>query len=346
MSQAKEAQSHGAMSSAPPPYSPTAEVKYIGVSANETGVYLVRTDGIVDRSTGSGKVTQMMRPEGLHRFVSVSAGYHATYVLRSDGTVMRSTGSGKFKGVSSEIRPPAGMRYVSVSSGYYASYFVRSDGKVDRTKGRGKIESELAPDNWPNVKYVTVSAGFEATYLVRDDGKIDRFMRKGSIRTIAPEKEGTKYVYVGDQLQRTTSNGQSASVYGNMATYFIRDDGVAVRTVTKGDVSKTYDPPAGVRYISATSGTDVSYLVRSDGKLARITKLSGDITDVVDGSGRNRTAEDGCAVRKYIDASAGQCSYFLREDGSVDRTKAFGTIHHLMKPPSAHDFQPAGCALM
>ena len=52
---------------------------------------------------------------------------------------------------------------------------------------------------------------------------------------------------------------------GPVASYFVRNDGVVERSVHGGKVSTAIEPPAGVKYISASAGMANSYLGRDDG---------------------------------------------------------------------------------
>jgi len=76
-----------------------------------------------------------------------------------------------------------------------------------------------------------------------------------------------------------------------------------------GKVTKTMDPPEGVKYtgVSAGSDTSSSYFLRSDGKVDRNHTI-------------DNTLEPPAGV-KYIGVSAGlDTTYLLRDDGKIDLT--------------------------
>eukprot|EP00729_Bicosta_minor_P026062 gene26062-21337_t len=117
----------GAAAAAAPPMYTKGAITYTYVSACQACVYLVRSDGIVDRSSSGGKVTQQMLPPEGSKYVAVGADSYASYLLTDKGVVVRTTGGGKTSFPASEVRPPPGLTYVAVGAGPVASYFVRSD---------------------------------------------------------------------------------------------------------------------------------------------------------------------------------------------------------------------------
>eukprot|EP00038_Savillea_parva_P000021 m.93614 g.93614 ORF g.93614 m.93614 type:complete len:110 (-) comp10009_c0_seq3:1212-1541(-) len=50
--------------------------RYIDVSSSQDATYLLRSDGIVDRTTGGGKVSKQMIPEEPHRWALSSSPAH------------------------------------------------------------------------------------------------------------------------------------------------------------------------------------------------------------------------------------------------------------------------------
>lgn len=324
----------------PPPYSAdekaTAPLKYIGVSANQEAVYLLRSDGAIDRSTGGGKVSRQLKAPEPHTFVAVSAGPHATYALRSDGAGYRTRkGSSPKNETDGEIRPPPNIRYVAVGAGPSASYLLRSDGKIDRFVGSTKVDKVLEPEGFPAVKYTAISSGHAATYLARSDGKIDR-IKSGSVSmTMVPEKG--KYVMAFPQLTWMQYNGQTAYEVGSYAIYVLRDDGVVIRTVSDGKVDKEYSAAEG-RYVRGASGESSSYLVTDKGCVERLRGHGGDVHETI--------VPDGNFT--YIDVAAGEsAAYLLRSDGLVDRTKSKGKISETMRPPTDEEIKAhGGCSVM
>ena len=172
--------------------------------------------------------------------MGVAAGIFASYLTRSDGVMVRTKGSGKTDGVRSEIRPPPNVTYLAASAGPHGSYLVRSDGKIDRTKSGGAIDREMVPEGWPVVTYTMASAGCDVTYLVRSDGVVD-LIKSGALTTSMVPAAGTKYISVGDQLTMATDK----TMYGQWASYIVRDDGAVIRVVnTKGNINREYPPPS------------------------------------------------------------------------------------------------------
>lgn len=345
----------GSAAATPPTYAAATNeekgpARYTAASASQHCVYLVRSDGVVDRSTRNGAVSNRMEPDAPHTYVAVSAGHHASYLLRSDGVVVRTKGSGKTDGVRSEIRPPPQVRYVAVGAGPHASYLVRSDGKIDRTVRNGQVERELAPVGWPAVKYTAAAGGFDRTYLVRDDGAVDA-IKSGALKNTIVPAAGTRYLSVSDQL--TIQSDKAA--WGNMASYLVRDDGAVIRVVnsnSNGDVNREYPPPAtGVTYVASSAGDSASYLVRSDGKVDRIRGMDGHIEQTLDGTKRSSgAADESTKALQYVGVSAGvSACYLVRGDGAVDRSKRNGEISELMIPPTKEQFERGGgggCSLM
>ena len=149
------------------------QVRYIQVGASSYCTYMVRSDGVVDRTTGRGKVhQQMVPPPGTGKYVFAAADQCASYLLTDNGTIVRTTSGGKTS-IASIINPPPGQAYVKVSAGPIASYFILSDGAVMRSVYGGAID-RVIPAPLQGVKYVDASAGMAFSYLLRDDGLIDR----------------------------------------------------------------------------------------------------------------------------------------------------------------------------
>lgn len=330
------------MASAPPAYSiaglpnglPPAYdhdvVRYVAVSANQDVVYLLRSDGVVDRSS-SGKITHRTAPEmGYgYKYIGVFGGLNVSYLLRDDGKIDRTKGSGK---ITNTIDPPVGLKYVGMSvveNGYY----LRDDGAIDRSNDSyGKVTSTINPP--PGVRYVAVSAGYEVSYFLRDDGKIDASTSRGEIDRTIEAEGGKKYVAISDQLACYRSTGNSTYIDGNVANYFIREDGIADRTTNKGKEVKQIEHDDGLtKYISASAGCSQSYLVRDDGKVVR-TVGKGKIDCEI-------TPPGPLGAAKYVQASCGDsASYFLRTDGKVDRTTGGGKIKQTLECDP--DITPSG----
>jgi hypothetical protein len=137
---------------------PVDGVPFIGVSSQTVGAhggkgedlsnqgnYLIRSDGMVIRTTGSGRLEQRVEPPAGLRYLAASASAAASYYVRSDGAVDRTTrGNGK---VTATMNPPPGTRYIAVSAHMNATYLLRSDGIVDRTTGYGKVQKSMLPSD-------------------------------------------------------------------------------------------------------------------------------------------------------------------------------------------------------
>jgi len=240
---------------------------YTEVSYGRFSTYLLRSDGVIDRSKGSGIVNSINPPPG-KKYIHVASGEHNSYFTRDDGVVDRSTGGGR---INSSFQPPENTNYLSVSIGTSASYLVRDDGSVDRTTGKGKITQTMAAPE--GAQYIAVAGGQEASYLVRSDGIVDRTCGKGEVSSSYEPPAGTKYVSVSDMFA-ITPNGKGDN--SPPAMYFVRDDGAvdrAMEFVLHGDptIHSTLNPPPGCQFVAASSGQFSSYLVQSDGKVARTT---------------------------------------------------------------------------
>ena len=77
-------------------YKPSPKTKYTMVAAGTQASYLLRDDGIIVRTVGSGENCEISPPEKV-KYTQVSSGYSASYFLRDDGKVDRTKGSGKIE---------------------------------------------------------------------------------------------------------------------------------------------------------------------------------------------------------------------------------------------------------
>lgn len=321
---------------APPPYQREGlhRRRYIGVSASQTCVYLLRSDGIVDRSTQGGVVsTQLKAPPPL-RYTGVAAGRDCAYLVRSDGCVVR-TSQGSVTLPVAERHPPPSVRYISAASGCRASYFVRDDGVVDRATTGGRVASELRPAGWPAVKYTRATAGLQGSLLLRSDGVVDRVCGGRVANQLRAAGGSARYVGIGEHVEVRTDDSTRMNRY----FYLLRSDGAADRYRSwEGTLTKTMR--ADAPFVGTASGLQQSYLITADGVAERI--YSGEC------SHRLRPAAQGA---KYIAASCGHSvSYLLRDDGTVDRTMQAGNVHWEMEPPTEQEFQQhrndgVGCAI-
>jgi len=153
--------------------------------------------------------------------------------------------------------------------------------------------------------YVSLSAGVFASYFVRSDGKVDRF-KGGRIDLRLAPPDGAAYV---------------AASTGTHATYLLRDDG-AVDRLLNGQVSQTLTPAdfPKIKYTDVSNSAGPCYLLRSDGQvdLAR----QGEVSSTM-------------ATGPYQQIAGGtDTSYLLKEDGTVDKVYAWGSVCHTFVPPS------------
>lgn len=288
-----------------------ASPQYIFLSAGESQTYLVRSDGACDRSTGAGKVSHRINPPPVSKFVAVSSGCYGSYILRDDGVVCRTTGGGnitaemcppektKYVAVSAgenqsyflrddgvvdrtrgkgviqkSIEPPAGCTYTAVSVGNTATYLLRSDGLVDRISegmppldGKGEVTQTMQCSE-EKVCYTQVSGGLWSSYLLRDDGKIDLTKGKGVVTETIEPPAGITYCGLSSLLA-VTENDKRA---GPHTWYFLRSDGACDRvTSDSSSVSSTLNPPPGLVYTQVSASLHASYLLQSDGVVARTT---------------------------------------------------------------------------
>ena len=316
-----------------------ADVRYVQVAASQHCAYFVRSDGLVDRTTGGGKITQQMVPPASTKYIHVAADQHASYLLTDNGVIHRTTSGGKVS-ASSVINPPPGAAYVTVSSGPIASYFVLSNGSVMRSLHGGAIDSVMAPQP-AGVKYVDASAGMVHTYLLRDDGLVDKVKGGNVIATISPQgRKGTcggpgTVTFVGLGQQLTVSSDKES--HGPFANYLQRSDGLVERVTTRyaphqllSAAAAAAAAAAGIKkgelqqhnYLNVSAGGYCSYLIRDDGVCCR-TVHNGRIQ-------KEMVPEKGT---RYVQAAAGVwSSYVLRSDGAVVRTVTGGNVNKIIFP--------------
>jgi hypothetical protein len=189
---------------------------------------------------------------------------------------------------------------------------VRDDGSIDRTRGPGKIDKTIAPP--AGTTYIGAPGGQEYSYFLRADGVVDRtaemtMFKKatGEISSSYEPPEGAKYIGISEMFAVTPNQYDSSPP----SVYLVRDDGAVDRVVEqtlRGDSSKvsaTLNPPPGKLYVQASSGMHNSYLVQSDGKVARTA--GGGVVDnellsppaagaALDGGDAGEGGGGGCAV--------------------------------------------------
>ena len=313
---------------------PSRGVRYTTVSAGPHVSYFTRSDGTVDRSYGSGRVSSSHAPSapGI-KYIDASAGQFASYYLRDDGAVDRTTSHGA---VSVQMNPPPGHRFTAVESGYHASYLLCSDGTVSRTKGKGVVTTVMRGDgDGDDARYIGMSAGTFYAYLLRADGTVDRCRGGKVLANMAPAgpagppSKGGKGGKGGKGVRYVGVTACEACVY------LVRSDGQVDRSRGRARVHTTMAPPKGTRYTSVSRGFALasskeqqsppySYLVRDDGALDR-TWGSGKV--------QREPLRAGGEGGRYVGASAGsRTSYFLTAEGGVARTTYSGRIDGVTFP--------------
>ena len=289
----------------------------------------MRSDGQIDRTTGGGKVTSRHAcdDKGV-TYVGVAAGIHATYAIRSDGRVDRFTSAtSKTTGIAC---PDDGVRFVSASCSELNSYLLGSNGAIYRFRSATDISKMEAADG---ATYVSVSGGLNTSYFVRSDGKIDFSRGSGSIDGTVDAVEGSPLVAPSQQL--VVSHGPKGEDYSNMANYFVRADGALARTRGSGKISHKVSPPAGLKYLAASAGSDCSYYVRSDGAVDRTTGSDGSVSSTMNPP----------PGTLYVMVAIGTSkSYLLRSDGVADRVTG-GKVQVSMTPDNK-EVKTSSCVVM
>lgn len=297
---------------------------YTGVAVGQGETYLVRSDGIVDKTKLGGQIgCQMVPPEDAGKYIRASADNSQSYLLTDKGIIVRTKWSGATSRASMII-PPTGHKYVNVSSGPVASYFVLSNGVVMRAKWGGAIESRMVPDTH-GVKYIDASAGMSHSYLLRDDGLIDKVKGGSVIATLVPQGSGPKHLqcaarYIGFGQQLTIHNPDGGDK-GPWANYLVRNDGIVER-VTTGVKHQLISAGHNRNYTAASAGDGASYLIRDDGVCCRARSGGHIQNEMIPARGT-----------RYTQAGAGGwASYILRSDGAVVRTVHDGEVMKVLFP--------------
>lgn len=258
---------------------PPQDATYIQVSYGRSNSYLLRSDGSIDRIKSKGIVSSTMNPPPGKKYIKIKAGYGNSYFLRDDGAVDRTAGGGK---LSSSFKPPEKAKYIDLAIGTEFSYFIRDDGCIDRTRGKGNLNLTIHPPE--GTKYIAACGAQDFSYFLRADGAIDRTVEltapwktkgAGKVSSTYQPPAGVKYIAVSEMFAVTPNGKGDTSPW---AVYFVRDDGAVDRVKEQAcpiigedteKVSATLNPPPGLRYVQVTSGIHNSYLVQSDGKIAR-----------------------------------------------------------------------------
>ena len=253
-------------------YKPSPKTKYTMVAAGTQASYLLRDDGIIVRTVGSGENCEISPPEKV-KYTQVSSGYSASYFLRDDGKVDRTKGSGK---IELTMEPPAQAKYVQIVAGHVNSFFLRDDGVVDFSSGHGKIKGSIDCKD-DGVTYINISEqsmGITTDktdtnpyqiYFIRSDGSADKFSTKHF---------GQKDALIGNVKCNNTTSADVKYISGSTcayATYLLRSDGAVDRITSGTAVAQTMNPPPNQRYTIVSAGNSASYLLRSDGKIDRTT---------------------------------------------------------------------------
>eukprot|EP00039_Didymoeca_costata_P027225 m.17848 g.17848 ORF g.17848 m.17848 type:complete len:377 (-) comp6125_c1_seq1:92-1222(-) len=340
----------------PPSYEGTG--KYSSVAKAKNYTYLIRSDGVVERTLHGNKFSQITPPEG-QKYVSVatSCTESLVFLLTDQGLIIQVRGdANKVKLPDDEIRPPAGLRYVAMSVGPTSSYFIRSDGAAERFIW-GRLSSVLQPS--PGLRYELAGAGYMYSYLLQSDGCIAKVEEKGHYLPISR----TQVAVPADKLnitiiKPTTLNETSAKAtkqqealrldtsvrYINIIAdqitsatkkeyyklgrhvYFVRSDGIVERRHGRNDSAPQFIvPEQGCKYLTMSSAGRNSYFIRDDGACC-ITNISGDkIEHVIKPEERS--------IRYTQAAAGGHIAFLCRSDGEVVCNKGNKTLVASSKEP-------------
>lgn len=291
----------------------SSTLKYIYIAQNDSAVYLLRNDGIVDRSTGNGRVTQrMVCADPKVHYVAVACATQATYLIRSDGQADRSSGSGTISATVS--CPDEGVTFIAGSGAdSNICYMVGSNGNIYRLRSNAAL-TQMPCTAGNGVVWTTASGGINRSYFLRSDGRIQYTCGSSKIEDtiIECQNDTTGLGYLGISSQMTVNRGGKGEDYSNQANYFVRADGTIDRTTGAGKNIINVVAPNGLTYLAVTAGREASYFIRSDGAVDRTTKTNGKVTSTMNPP----------PGTKYVQASAGGKTYVLRSDGVCDRTSS------------------------
>ncbi len=322
----------GVAKQAPAKADPSSNLMYALVSNGQHCSYLLRSDGVLERTRGWGKIhSRHTCDENGVTYVSVATGTSASYASRSDGKVDRFTSpSSIIAGIGC---PDAGVAFVAGSCSEANSYLLGSNGAIYRFRSATDITRMDARDGR---KYVSVSAGQNTSYFVRDDGRIEWSRGSGTINGVVEPVDGLPFVAVSSQT--VGARGGKGEDLSNTANYFVRSDGALFRTTGSGNIGPKISPPApGLRYLAASASMGASYYVRSDGAVDRTTGSKGSVS---------ATLNPPPGVR-YVAVSAHQNStYLLRSDGICDRSRGGAKVHSSLIPSNDPLKKSSACALM
>ena len=246
-----------------PPTLPSTAVssalKYIYIAQNDSAVYLLRNDGIVDRSTGNGRVTQrMVCADPKVHYVAVACATQATYLIRSDGQADRSSGSGTISATVS--CPDEGVTFIAGSGAdSNICYMVGSNGNIYRLRSNAAL-TQMPCTAGNGVVWTTASGGINRSYFLRSDGRIQYTCGSSKIEDtiIECQNDTTGVGYLGISSQMTVNRGGKGEDYSNQANYFVRADGTIDRTTGAGKNIINVVAPNGLTYLAVTAGREAS----------------------------------------------------------------------------------------
>ena len=280
-------------------------VHYIQVAVLDDSVFLLRSDGKVDRFLGVYRpvFSRTVAPKDFNdpdapvRYTQVSGGPEKTsvYLLRSDGKMDRL----KFFG-SAEHR----LSMLSSGLARVWSHMDRANTVTPRPLGKATVATLKIRQDAGSLRYERVCPGDDAVYLVRSDGAVDRTQLLGhqqSTQTMMPtvkmlrnDVRYTKVVAARTSVKEHVFKGASKSTSGSRGQlgdspgpsrrieyaeklrqaptqlYLLRSDGTVVRSHGFGFVTQEIVPQvAGTQYVDVAAAEDGAYLTRSDGVVVR-----------------------------------------------------------------------------
>ena len=316
---------------------PADGLKYIAVGFSAGGSLFLRSDGQIDRSTDSGVITSRHAcDEKGVLYVGIAAGLYASFGIRSDGKL------DKYKSATDIRRgiacPDAGVKFVSGSCADSNNYFLGDNGQVYRVPTEYTFGGSNTITRFPcpeGLTYRSVAGGLNASYFVRSDGKIVYSRGQGKVTGTVDQVDEVDFVGTSSQLV-LPRQGAGIDV-SNPANYFVRADGALLRATGIGKIHCKVSPPAGIRYLAASTGVLASYYIRSDGAVDRTTGTDGTVSSTMNPP----------PGTKYIQVSAGNTAvYVLRSDGIVDRSVSKGIIQMSMTANNEAPKKGSSCSVM
>lgn len=264
--------------------------KYLDVVTGAGHVVALRSDGNVvawGQQSYSGILTVPPLPTGV-TYVQIASGWAHSVALRSDNQVVMWGTTYPYNPAYGDVVPalPPGLGYTEIWCGQHTGFARRSDGSIV-CWGSPNLVAQL-PALPPGVIYTRFSADFHAAWALRSDGKIEvlEYVHSGQYDP-PPLPVGMKYIDaeigvclrsdgrpVGMGLKNPIPAPTPSSYYVELCPTLGYDrlircsDGSLVGWGSNvlGQLSIP-SLPAGLRYVSASSGVGFSLALHDDGTL-------------------------------------------------------------------------------